>query len=266
MVLSTRPELPAPLPSSRASRSPRLPEHPPNTCSFVCRHPMFPSLHSPRAPSAEQQRPPFGPTSQRPTGVYRDRNQPTIRRQAGYAPRGLHAPTSPLAPSSRAPRPRSRALLLGRAFPRYCRTGPRPLQLGPCPATPGNLILEQAARGAPLTYLAWLAAQGTWPRSPPWGRGSCRRASAAAPPGGKCRPHPIAAPTAVAGRLLWMCEQMANRPPPPPALARPRAENLAACHHRASPNRTWQQTTPRRAAGLRPHDYTALLRTRTIRY
>lgn len=111
-------------------------------------------------------------------------------------------------------------------------------------------ILEQAPR-----YLAWLAAQGHLATIHPWvaivaadlGRRTRWR---------RCAPH------RGAGRLLWMCEQMAT-----PALAAdlvPKLWQQATGRGITAPD--WHQTTPPRGCRLEPHDYTALLRDRTSRY
>ncbi|MYW91704.1 hypothetical protein G3I59_14100 [Amycolatopsis rubida] len=108
-------------------------------------------------------------------------------------------------------------------------------------------VLEQAPR-----YLAWLGAQGHLGTVHPWA------AIVAADLGRRIRWRQLA-PGRGAGRLLWICEQMAT--PPHAAAAVPTLWRAAAERGVRSPD--WPHAVPPRHCRLEHGDYVGLLRERT---
>ncbi|MFG2697204.1 DEAD/DEAH box helicase [Kitasatospora sp. NPDC048407] len=123
----------------------------------------------------------------------------------------------------------------------------RPSYIRGIPAASMAPVLEDAQR-----YLAWLGAQGHLATVHPW------IATVAADLAQRVRWRALG-PTRGAGRLLWMCEQMAT-----PAHAHtlvPEMWRAAHARHIDSPD--WPGTTPPATNRLAPPDYRNLLATRT---
>ncbi|WP_082598462.1 MULTISPECIES: hypothetical protein [unclassified Kitasatospora] len=108
-------------------------------------------------------------------------------------------------------------------------------------------VLDDAQR-----YLAWLGAQGPLATVHPW------TAVTAADLAQRIRRRTLA-PTRGAGRLLWMCEQMAT-----PAHTHQLVPGMwQAARARGIDSPDWPGTTPPSVCRLHPADYRALLNTRT---
>ncbi|BFV54917.1 hypothetical protein KCMC57_up63690 [Kitasatospora sp. CMC57] len=134
-------------------------------------------------------------------------------------------------------------LLVARA-PRAFRG--RPAYIRGIPADSMVPVLDDAQR-----YLAWLGAQGPLATVHPW------IAVTAADLASRIRWRTLA-PTRGAGRLLWMCEQMAT-----PAHTHNLVPGMwQAARARGIDSPDWPGTTPPSACRLPPADYRTLLNTR----
>ncbi|MFD8599172.1 DEAD/DEAH box helicase [Kitasatospora sp. NPDC059646] len=123
----------------------------------------------------------------------------------------------------------------------------RPAYIRGIPADSMAPVLDDAQR-----YLAWLGAQGPLATVHPW------TATVAADLAHRIRWRTLA-PTRGAGRLLWMCEQMAT-----PAHAQTLVPQMwKAARARGIDAPDWPGTTPPTHCRLAPADYRNLLATRT---
>ncbi|WP_327072121.1 DEAD/DEAH box helicase [Kitasatospora purpeofusca] len=140
----------------------------------------------------------------------------------------------------------ARAVLLLVAYaPRACRG--RPAYIRGIPADSMAPVLDDAQR-----YLAWLGAQGPLATVHPW------IAITAADLAQRIRWRTLA-PARGAGRLLWMCEQMAT-----PAHTHQLVPGMwQAARARGIDAPDWPGTTPPSTCRLSPAEYRALLGTRT---
>jgi len=184
------------------------------------------------APVAEPQRPVVATVLK--AGGHRDRIRPSTA-VSGLGSSVAHSPGD-LA--------RAALLLVAHSPELFTRPGRTIVGL---PASTLFPVLDQAPR-----HLAWLAAQGFTRTVHPW------VAVVAADLARRVRWRRLGPPRG-AGRLLWMCEQMA--PPPHTDEDVPRLWQAARSRGLTAPD--WPQVTPPRGCRLDQSDYAALLRDRT---